>query len=523
MIMHTHQERGVALVLALFLMSAMSVLTASLMFLSQTETYASMNYRMMSQARYAAESGIQKAAHFLLDSSQYKVPGTAAATAEPNLDNYDTTGSPVKYMANGLPVTLSAKDVADSNYPVDAVKSAFYDAARGSLTAGTASINYNAVATLISMQSFDAYGGGTAVVQTWEITGTGALTGTRNATTEVVAIVETPKVPANSYAAFATDNTCGALNFGGNIVIDSYDSSTMTSASGPPSLETKGGNVGTNGNLTISGHVSVMGNLYTPRTGVGQCNDNAVAALTETGSADVDGSVVQLPGNVSYRTPPEPSPSPLDSPGNISSATGACALLGLTLGTNCSESGSTITVDGHGATLVLPTVDLRSGVSMVLMGNSPPAQYNFNSISLAGGSQIIASPTADNQSVLVNVVGKNPNGSSISVPIDFTGNSTFATSTASCTACTSFDASTMQIVYGGTGTINLTGNNTSAATVYAPNATVEFSGTADLYGSVLARRMSNSGNANIHYDRRLGHDFYVPGNPLASSFSWKKS
>ena len=76
-VMHIHQERGVALVLALFLMSAMSVLTASLMFLSQTETYASMNYRMMSQARYAAESGVQKAANFLLDSSQYKVPGTS--------------------------------------------------------------------------------------------------------------------------------------------------------------------------------------------------------------------------------------------------------------------------------------------------------------------------------------------------------------------------------------------------------------------------------------------------------------
>jgi hypothetical protein len=36
-------ERGIALVLALFLISTLSVLGASLMFLSQTETYASMN------------------------------------------------------------------------------------------------------------------------------------------------------------------------------------------------------------------------------------------------------------------------------------------------------------------------------------------------------------------------------------------------------------------------------------------------------------------------------------------------
>ena len=73
--MHKPSERGIALILTLFLMSALSVLAASLMFLSQTETYSSMNYKMMSQARYAAESGVQKAANFLLDSTQYTVPG----------------------------------------------------------------------------------------------------------------------------------------------------------------------------------------------------------------------------------------------------------------------------------------------------------------------------------------------------------------------------------------------------------------------------------------------------------------
>src|SRR5262249_2392520 len=57
MTIHTH-DRGVALVLSIFLMTALSVLAASLMFLSQTETYASMNYRMMSQARYAGESAL---------------------------------------------------------------------------------------------------------------------------------------------------------------------------------------------------------------------------------------------------------------------------------------------------------------------------------------------------------------------------------------------------------------------------------------------------------------------------------
>src|ERR1044072_8245804 len=96
--MSTHSERGIALVLALFLMTAMSILGVSLMFLSQTETYASMNYRMMSQARYAGEAGVQKAANFILDSTQYSIPQGSA-----ELLRYGRTKSPVWCIAAACP------------------------------------------------------------------------------------------------------------------------------------------------------------------------------------------------------------------------------------------------------------------------------------------------------------------------------------------------------------------------------------------------------------------------------------
>src|SRR5258708_29762176 len=83
-------ERGMAIMLALMLMTALSLLGASLMFLAQSETYASMNYRMMSQARYAAESGVHKSASFLLDVTQYDPMNPS----DP-LSNYDLTKSPV--------------------------------------------------------------------------------------------------------------------------------------------------------------------------------------------------------------------------------------------------------------------------------------------------------------------------------------------------------------------------------------------------------------------------------------------
>ena len=57
-------ENGFAMILALFMVLTMSILASSLMFVSQTETWSSMNYRLMSQARYGAESGIQKTANW---------------------------------------------------------------------------------------------------------------------------------------------------------------------------------------------------------------------------------------------------------------------------------------------------------------------------------------------------------------------------------------------------------------------------------------------------------------------------
>jgi len=505
------RERGIALVLALFLMSALSVLGASLMFLSQTETYASMNYRMMSQARYAAESAVQKASNFLLDTTQYAGPGSAG---DP-LSNYVRTASPVTY--NGKPVILSAVSGQTSNYPIDTVKTSFNTAAKGSLTAGNATLTYGAYATLMSMQVFDSYGGGQSVVQTWQITADGTLTGARNATVEVLAIIETPKVPASSYAAFATDNTCGALEFDGNVTINSYDSTSMTGST-TPTMSSTGGNVGTNGNLTIGGSVAVQGNLYTPRTGVGSCTANAVDALTETGHATVSGSIVQLPAAVSYPTPQVPNPVNIAAQG-ISSTTGACSALGLTA-TNCTTSGSNVIIDGKGAALSLPGVNMSAQINLVLVASTPPAQYNFNSISLAGGSTISVSATSPSQGVLVDVVGKNPDGSAIATPMDLTGGSYAAVT--GCATCSNFDASMLQFIYAGTGELKFNGNNSTAATFYAPNALVTIGGTADVYGSVLGKRIDNQGSGNIHYDRRLQHDFWVAGHPMLNTFTWKR-
>jgi type IV pilus assembly PilX-like protein len=546
--MHNNQERGVALVLALILMSAMSVLAASLMFLSQSETYASMNYRMMSQARYAGEAAVQKASDFLLDNGaggQYAIPGPGNAI-DP-LTNYDRTKSPVVCAAGGVgctpgqPIILSAVTSPASNYPSAAVRTAFRAAAcagltgcpQGALAAGYASVNFGAYATLLGMQVFDAYGGTQGVILTWQITGVGSLSGPRPANVEVVAVVEQPKVPSNNYAAFATANTCGAMHFHGNVTIDSYDSSVPGGFAA--SHEEGGGDVGTNGNLQIEGSVAVQGNLYSPRVGVGTCLEGAVTALSETGSADVTGSIVALPTAVTYPLP-EFSVTPPTGTVAISSAAtllAACTNLAaqnssVVPGVNCfvDAVAKSIRIDGNGTDITLPNVNIGGGYKLIIDGNNAPAQaININSLGGAGDIEINANLASDlGESVVLRVAGvgtgTNPlYPNELDVPFDLS----LMTWKQNAAAGRSLDASALQLVYGGHAGIHMKGGNSqSSLAIYAPNANFELQGTQDLYGSILARTITNGGNANIHYDRRLARTFFVAGHPMVGSFTWKR-
>jgi hypothetical protein len=88
----------------------------------------------------------------------------------------------------------------------------------------------------------------------------------------------------------------------------------------------------------------------------------------------------------------------------------------------------------------------------------------------------------------------------------------------------SYDASALQIVYGGTAEPIMRGGNAqSAATIYAPNAAFKLQGTQDFFGSILARTVENSGTPRIHYDRRLQRQFWIAGQPMMGTFTWQRA
>ncbi len=479
--MKASDEQGVALVMVLILMGIISVLGASLVLVSQTETWSSQNYRLMTEARYGAESGVHKAANFLLGTS-YIAP---SAGGPDYLSAYNTLRTPVLY--GGHNVVLSSTG-SGSNYPVSSTVTAFTTAVHQTLGGGTDTVTYDAIATLVSMRSVTVYGSINPVtVQTWQIIGRGTISGSKPARVDVTAVIERQVYPMFNYAAFATNNGCGALSWSGGGSTDSYDSSALSA--GSPVFSASGGNVGTNGNLDENGGPTIInGSLSTPRSGVGHCTTGAVTALTLSGSSPPTAGLIELPQPVVYPTPDAPNPPPTgDRTINGGSTTLAPGNYG------------NITITGHG------DLHLTTGV------------YNINSLSSSGGGNLLI----DSGPVILNVAGYQTagdpsSGYSPSVPaLDLSGQSVAST--------LGYNPSMLQVTYSGSGIISLTGGPDMSGLVYAPNATVHNnSNGAEWFGAVIARNVTDAGHAVIHYDRHLSTTGLFVGPWMIDSFSWKK-
>jgi len=477
--MKRSKEKGSALIITLILVFVLSVMGVSLMFLSQSETWSSFNYRLMTQSRYGAESGLNVAANFIMNN--YTAPAAAGADL---LANYDLTKSPVQY--NGSAVVLSSNPSVNSNYPVAGVVTAFQTAMNtpGQITAGTSTVNYNAYATLLSMGTITTPSGD-VTVQTWQVTSDGSINGVKSGLEEVTAVMERQVTTANTYAAFAVAATCGALNFVGNASTNSYDSSALVGGAAP-SFANYDGNVGSNGNLNENGNVVINGTMSTPRTGVGSCSAGNVDAWTSTGKATVTGGLIELPQTVSYTLPAIPAP-PNSTDLTVNGG-----------GKSCSQTISPGTYGGN--------ISISSGCTLYLN----PGVYNINSISEAGSGMVQILPDASGkyQPVVLNVTGANQ-----TIPVDLSGGG-FANP--------SYIAGDFTINYNGTGTVKLVGGSGAAGVVYAPNATVQLSGNADFYGSFIGATIQDNGNGAIHYDRSLQKNNNAVSNYQLTSFSWTR-
>ncbi len=505
-------EKGIALILTLILVLVMSVMAVSLMFMSQSETWSSLNYRLMSQSRDGAEAGINSAANYIVNTyTQPGGPGDPITTA-----TYTTTASPVT-CCGGNQVTLTTLSGDTSYYPVSAVATAFNTSGvgKGSVTAGNLTINYNTKATLLSMRSgFAPFGTTTTqTVQTWKIVSDGSISTIRNAKVEVSAILERHVTPSFNYAAFATSQNCDALDFGGGGSTGSYDSTAVVG--GVVTTQASGGNVGTDGNLTSSNTMTINGTLSTPRTGVGNCINGSPDAWT--GNGTIAGGIVHLSQIITYPTPSLPNPLPPTGNLQLSSSASCGAVTGCSWVSTGGSSGyfmlSPCPTGGctTGSTGTYGQVGLQSGNVLHVTAGT----YDMDSFSMTGNSQLII----DSGPVVLNISGcATTSGSAcasyITTPIDTTGGTV---------SNPSLISTNFQILYAGTGTIKLSGGSQAAmGLAYAPNGSINVSGNAPWYGSLIGKTVKDTGGAAIYYDRALQNSGFTIGPWMLDSFTWKK-
>lgn len=493
-VMYRSNQRGMAIVISMFMMLIMSALGVAMVHVARTETLSSANYTSMSQARYAAESGVAAAANYLLSSGYEAVmPGTAG---DPLL-GYDVTLSPVA--TGNQPVVLSSDPGTASNYPVADVVTAFQAASGGTLSVGIGTVTYSARARLLGMrQIIDSFSGINRTLQIWEITGVGRRgAGSGSGEVEVTAIIERSTRPVFNYAAFATAGGCAALTLSGTTSTGSYNSGSATPGATPPTVSQSGGNIGTNGNLGQTGAATVKGTLSTPQSGVGACTANNVTAATLGSTSSVAGGLVQLPQPIQFPTPAAPSQTP---PTTNNSLDGACPVMtGV-----CTVSGSAMSITpADNVPVVLGNVSVGSNTQLTLKAGT----YIFNSLSIGGGSRIIVDPSSGGA---VNIVLAG--GGTVNPVLDVNGNGI---------GNTTWDPQLLRIQYAGEKELRMAGTGNTAAIIYAPNAHANFTGTADLYGSVITRTLSSSGTAGIYYDRRLQTSAVTAANPVMTTFTWR--
>jgi len=489
-------EEGIALILAMFMVLIVSLLGASLATVGRTETMSSLNYKTMSQARYGAESGLHSAANYLIHT--YVPPGVDAADS---LLSYKTDVSPVRY--KNKPVVLTTVKGANSNYPVAAKETAFTDNAYGELKMSGTVTTYSATATLLSMRQFpDAYAGGNVTIQTWQITGVGNIKGAGAAAVQVSAIIETQAVPAFRYAAFATDDKCQALYFGGGGSTDSYDSKNNVGNNATIDNPKNGGDVGTNGGLKVSGAQSIVhGKLSTPRSGVGTCDNGNVIAL-DGDPPDVKG-MVKLPQAVKMSTPAPILPAPPLTPFDLKK-TGGCPAGAPAA---CTSAADVITFKPVGQTPVqLGNVTMLAGAEVHLQAGI----YEVNSLQIAGTAKV----SIDSGPVVFRVNGKDALGAELPTPLIINGGGLVNGAKV---------PKNLQFVYGGKGQVQINGGAATSFLTYAPNATIQINGGGEMYGAVVGAKVMDNGGAHIHFDRQLAGWAYTEGNPTMTSFTWSSS
>jgi Tfp pilus assembly protein PilV len=109
-VVRLRSPQGVALILVMLAMLVLSVLAASIVFTARSETFASVNYKLDTQADYLAKAGIQRTVNWLR-SGRYQAATVNQANTYYNVTQVDPVTYPNLYTSDNSPVQCKAASV----------------------------------------------------------------------------------------------------------------------------------------------------------------------------------------------------------------------------------------------------------------------------------------------------------------------------------------------------------------------------------------------------------------------------
>ena len=281
-------------------------------------------------------------------------------------------------------------------------------------------------------------------------------TGTRRVVQAEIA--QTPLSSNQPGGLFATGVGCSPapLNFGGNITTGSFNSSTESTPTNPPSnLALSGGNVGANGGISVGGSSAAINGTVASTLPPG--TTGCPLAITQSGHPSIGGET-QMSSPYIPTTPTIPPHTPTS--------------------TKYKNGNTTLTAGTYG------DIQITASATLTLTGGTVanPAIYNFNSISEAGqGTLAVTGP------VVINIAGVGQ-----ATVLDLSGGG-FTNSTNI--------PSDLIINYGGTGTVKMSGGSGAYFELNAPIAALTLVGNSTFYGSAVAQTITVQGSPNFYWDQ----------------------
>ncbi len=353
-------DSGVALVLVLLAMMILTTLAAAMVFSARSETLASYNYRIGTQAEYVALGGVQRALNFF-NSTRYSPVPPASSTTYYDVSVYAT--KPVDmYFANVSPVTCTSNcnstgDVllntssGSSIFPpsagtsgVNVVNNWVADMNNTAISDGVGgSGNYTVTARLLEYHTvnnafFGVPASGCADAsaslgicrkpfEVWQVTSTGTWNSNLGAgaalpTVQVVATISPMFLPYFGNALYGLCN----VTLSGNVCTDSYNSergtyglsatSCATSSTGTSNAQATGSGVGSNGGVTINGSANTVGGnvTYANQNSDPSCNTGFQGTATGVAGSVLPGPATPMPPTVDMSVWGYPTTSPAIEP-----------------------------------------------------------------------------------------------------------------------------------------------------------------------------------------------------------------